>query len=82
MLDEGLVQAYVFYLNRRKTPSFSYGDIRHGNLRLGRVCKTYTICSTQRTKNPLPLGMGSVNRYLALMGLAILTVVVVVNKCA
>ena len=32
MLDEGLVQAYVFYLNRRKTPSFSYGDIRHGNI--------------------------------------------------
>ena len=66
MLDEGLVQAYVFYLNRRKTPSFSYGDINqyrgaHGNLRLGRVWKTYTICSTQRTKNPLPLGMGSVN---------------------
>ena len=38
--DKGL-----FYPNRRKPPSFSYGDINqyrgtHGNLRLGRTCKT------------------------------------------
>ena len=35
----------------------------HGNLRLGRACKTYMprpICSAHGTKNPLPLGMGSV----------------------
>ena len=35
----------------------------HGNLRLGRACQTYrprSICSAQGTKNPLPLGMGSV----------------------
>ena len=31
---------------------------------MGRACKTYRprpICSAQGTKNPLPLGMGSVN---------------------
>ena len=35
----------------------------HGNLRLGRACKTYRprpICSAQGTKNPLPSGTGSV----------------------
>ena len=36
----------------------------HGNLRLGRACKTYTICSAQGIKNPLPLGMGSVKNML------------------
>ena len=55
--------------NHRKTPVFRHGDINqyrgtHGNLRLGRVCKTYRprpIRSTQGTKNLLSLGMGSVN---------------------
>ena len=62
----------IFIQNRRKTPSFSYGDINqyrgtHGNSRLGKSCKTPILwrrCSDCRTKNPPPLGVGSVKELI------------------